>query len=131
MASVQVSIDDVQNRYEGVLRDRFTDEYLETQISDAVDYADARWSAKIESRLAAGVLTEGLYKRVIADAVLRVVRNPAGLASENDGGYGYATRATVASGNLWFTSADEATLTGSAGQTMLGTVGIGLDRGWG
>ena len=130
MASVLVTQDDVANRYDGVLLEEFLPVYIQTQIADAVDYADSRWSALIESRLASGVLTPNLYKRTIADAVLRVVRNPGGLASENEGGYGYSTRANVASGNLWFTPDDVATLCGATTSVMPGTVGIGLDRGW-
>lgn len=122
MASVKVDTTDVQNRYEGDLS-RFPTEFVKTQISDAVDYADARWGTFLEQRLATGVLTEGLYKRVIADAVLRVLRNPQGLASEGDGGYSYTTRATVASGNLWFTQDDVELLSGTITQvTMPGTI---------
>lgn len=128
MGAVQVSAQDVANRYEGDLLNQFTAAYIEQQIEDAVDYADARWSVKMNARLASGVLTQNLYKRIIADAVLRVIRNPGGLASENDGSYGYATRAAVASGNLWFTDADQEILTGAAGRITPGTVRI--NPGW-
>lgn len=122
MASVTVGYDDVAKRYEGDLG-RFPKEFVETQISDAVDYADARWGSFIEGRLAAKVLTPGLYQRVIADAVLRVLRNPQGLASEGDGGYSYTTRATVASGNLWFTQDDVELLSGTVTQVVMpGTI---------
>jgi hypothetical protein len=113
MASVAVDVSDVQVRYEGDLT-AFRQDFVQAQISDAVDYADARWGGRIADRLSSGVLTAGLYKRVIADAVLRVLRNPAGLASEGDGSYNYATRATVASGNLWFTDADVEILSGDS-----------------
>jgi len=122
MASVTVSIDDVKARYEGDLG-RFPEAFVKTQISDAVDYADARWGTFIEQRLTSKVITEGLYKRIISDAVLRVLRNPQGLASEGDGGYSYTTRATVASGNLWFTQDDVELLSGTITQvTMPGTI---------
>ncbi|WP_413600846.1 Gp19/Gp15/Gp42 family protein [Curtobacterium sp. Curtsp57] len=124
MASVKVEYDDVANRYEGDLG-RFEKPFVETQIADAVDYADARWGPFITQRLLSGVLTSGLYKRIIADAVLRVLRNPQGLASEGDGGYTYSTRATVASGNLWFTNDDVEILSGLfSQQTMAGTVAV-------
>jgi hypothetical protein len=126
MASVQVQVSDVQARYEGDLTAQFGETYIQTQIADAVDYADARWSAQIEARLASGVLTSNLYKRIVADAVLRVIRNPGGLASENDGSYGYATRAVVASGNLWYTDADQEILTGAPLATRPRSVRIGL-----
>lgn len=131
MASVTVSKEDVAVRYDGELLSEFPEAYIEAQIADAVDYADSRWLARIESRLASGKLTPNLYKRTIADAVLRVARNPGGLASENEGGYGYSTRANVASGNLWFTADDIANLIGATGPSLPGTVSVGLDRGWG
>lgn len=130
MASVIVSKEDVAARYDGDLLSEFTELYVTTQIADAVDYADSRWLDQINSRLASGKLTANLYKRTISDAVLRVMRNPGGLASENEGGYGYSTRANVASGNLWFTDDDIANLIGAQGSALPGTVGIGLDRGW-
>ncbi|WP_213816230.1 phage Gp19/Gp15/Gp42 family protein [Glaciihabitans sp. dw_435] len=121
---------DLIKRYEGDLDTRFRPDYLDSQIEDAVDYADSRWRAQIEMRLSTGVLTPNLYRRVIADAVLRVIRNPDGFASENEGNYGYATRGEVASGNLWFTPNDIATLCGVEQTMMPGSVSIGLDRGW-
>jgi hypothetical protein len=130
MASVTVTKADVAMRYDGDLLSEFSDSYIDTQIADAVDYASARWSAQIESRLASGALTPNLYKRVIADAVLRVARNPGGLTSENEGGYGYGIRANVASGNLWFTDDDLVSLLGITPKGVAGTIGIGLDRGW-
>lgn len=133
MASVTVTVPDVVGRYlEGDLLSEFTEAQVQTQITDAVDWSDLRWRAKIESRLASGVLTANLYKRTVADAVLRVMRNPGGLASENEGGYGYSTRAAVASGNLWFTADDIETLSGEKLNEAMppGTVGIGLAPGW-
>lgn len=132
MASVTVTPDDVASRYlEGDLLSEFTSEQVQTQITDAVDWSDSRWLAAINARLASGKISANLYKRTIADAVLRVMRNPGGLASENEGGYGYSTRATVASGNLWFTDDDITTLTGIAVDNLPYTVGVKLDPGWG
>lgn len=134
MASVTVEVQDVVNRYlEGDLLSEFTTEQIQTQITDAVDFSESRWLARITARLASGALTSNLYKRTIADAVLRVMRNPGGLASENEGGYGYATRASVASGNLWFTDDDIQTLTGVRPKSpgAVGTISVGLHRGWG
>lgn len=126
-----IAFEDVDQRYlEGNLEDRYDQTKVMGQVVDAVDFANSRWRAQILSRLASGVLTENLYKRTIADAVLRVVRNPEGLANESDGGYAYGLRAQVASGNLWFTPEDIATLAGATMSTMPGTIGIGMDRGW-
>jgi hypothetical protein len=127
-----VSFDDVASRYlEGNLLDQFTREQVETQIADAVDYAAGRWGTTITSRLSGGQLSANFYKRVIANAVLRVLRNPEGYTSESEGGYSYGLRATVSSGDLWFTD-DEIAMLSGAGQTLGPTsFGLGLDRGWG
>ncbi|WP_243063190.1 Gp19/Gp15/Gp42 family protein [Humibacter sp. RRB41] len=126
----EVSAGDVAARYEGDL-DAFSCTYVSTQVQDAVDYALSRWRAEITSRLASGDLTINLYKRVIADAVLRVIRNPQGFSNENDGGYGYGLRAQVASGNLWFTDDDVETLAGPQTKTVPRTMRLGVERGWG
>jgi hypothetical protein len=132
MASVTVEVADVVSRYlEGDLLSEFTNDQVQTQITDAIDWADSRWLGAINARLASGKLTPNLYKRTISDAVLRVMRNPGGLASEGEGGYNYSTRPAVASGNLWFTADDLATLTGLTTLTLPSTIGVGLDRGWG
>lgn len=131
MASVTVSVQDVVDRYlEGDLLAEFTAGQVQTQITDAVDWADSRWLTLINGRLASGKLSANLYKRTVADAVLRVMRNPGGLAAEHEGGVGYSTRPAVASGNLWFTADDIATLTGIAPSRVPFTAGVQLDRGW-
>jgi hypothetical protein len=125
----QVVPDDVKNRYEGDIS-VFDPEYVAAQIADAVDFALSRWRAEITSRLASGDLTPNLYKRVIANAVLRVIRNPQGFSNENDGGYGYGLRATVASGDMWFTDDDIESLAGSQGNAVPGTIRLGVERRW-
>jgi hypothetical protein len=101
-------------------------------VADAVALADDRWRVKIESRLASGTLSPDSYKRIIANAVLRVLRNPEGYSSENEGGYGNSRRATVASGDLWFTGDEIEQLTGISPKpsSVPGTISIGLDSGW-
>lgn len=133
MASVTVTVDDLVARWpEGsALTDEFETRYLETQITDAVDDADSRWSAQIESRLTSGALKPGRYKRIIADAVFRVIKNPDGFTSENNGSYGYGRNQSVASGSLLFTPDDEELLTGVIpGSFVPSTVALRLDRGW-
>lgn len=125
-----VEFDDVDSRYDGDLSTEFEQGYVEAQIQDAVDFSTARWRDKILSRLASGALTPNLYRRVISDVVLRVIRNPGGLASENEGGVGYSTRVSVASGDMRFMDSDVETLCGSTSTVVPGTIGIGLDRGW-
>ena len=132
MASVTVTTEDLQARWEeGNLTDQFDPAYLDAQVADAIDDADARWSARIESRLTSGVLTPNRYKRIIADAVFRVIRNPEGFRTENNGTYGYGRDTNVASGSLFFTPDDIALLTGtSPGSFTPSTIKVRLDRGW-
>jgi hypothetical protein len=126
----EVGIDDVETRYEGDIT-VFDSDYVEAQIQDAVDFALSRWRAEITSRLASGDLTQNLYKRIIANAVLRVIRNPQGFSNENDGGYGYGLRATVASGDMWFTDDDIESLAGPRNKTVPRSIRLGVERGWG
>ncbi len=124
-----VALHDVEVRYEGDIT-AFDPAYVQTQIQDAVDHALSRWRAEITSRLASGDLTENLYKRVISNAVLRVIRNPEGYSNENDGGYGYGLRPTVASGDMWFTDDDIESLAGPQGISIPRTFRLGVERGW-
>lgn len=127
-----VTFSDVDGRYlEGDLGDRYDQAKVITQIQDAVDFALSRWRARIESRLASGVLTSNLYRRTIANAVLCVLKNPEGYTGESDGGYSYGLRKEVASGELGFTDKDIENLTGLTDQSSIGTIGVGLDKGWG
>lgn len=127
-----VSPDDVVKRYLlGNLRDQFTDEQIETQIQDAVDYADDHWGNTIESRISGGRLRPNRYKRIISDAVLRVLTNPEGYKNESEGGYAYGLDGKVSSGYLWFTDDEIESLSGASATLPPGSFGIGLDRGWG
>jgi len=129
MASV--TAEDVAKRYEGDLLSEFREEYVNTQITDAVALADAHWRDRIIARLASGELALAVYQRVISNAVLRVLRNPEGYTSENEGGYGNSRRVVVASGDLWFTAEEAEQLSGIVeGSLPPGTVSLGLDRGW-
>lgn len=131
MAEVEMTVDDLQNRYEGVLATKFTEVYLATKIEDAVALIEGTCPT-VPSRLLSGALLPNNYKRIVADIILRVVRNPGGFASESEGGVSYSMQPVVASGNLWLTQQDIDLLNGVArGSTMLpGSVGIGLDTGW-
>lgn len=123
-----VTFEDVDSRYlEGDLADLNDRPAVETQIQDAVDFA-ARWGDIIAHRIADGRLTANLYKRMIANAVLRVLRNPEGYTSESEGGYSYGLQGTVASGYLWFTADEIATLTGA--DATLAPTTISVAHAW-
>lgn len=125
-----VSPDDVARRYDGDLSE-FRQEYVEQQIEDVTDFITSRWSGLVQARLDGGTLTDNLYRRVVADAVLRIIRNPSGYRSENEGGYGYSQDAKVASGMLGFSQDDIDTLIGASSSVGPGSFGVGLDVGWG
>lgn len=129
-SSVIVTVEDVQNRYEGDLGTRFQEKYLMEKIADAQDLIDSRLPS-VAGRLAGGSLTTRTYKRVVSDVVLRVLRNPEGFTSESEGGVSYSRSAVVSSGNLWLTAQDVADLTGRQSSSYgPGTVGVGVQAGW-
>lgn len=128
---VVMSKTDLQNRYEGDLSAKFSDAYLDTKIEDAVALIEGTCPT-VPARLLSGALLPNNYKRIVADIILRVVRNPGGFASESEGGVSYSMQPVVASGNLWLTQQDIDLLNGIVrrGKAAPGTIGIGLDAGW-
>jgi hypothetical protein len=131
MALPSVSIDELRIRYEGDLS-AFPEGYVDQKLIDVVALVQQRMRS-IEGRLVSGALLLENYNRVICDVVLRIIRNPQGLQSESESGYSYGLRPVVASGNLWLTQDDVDTLMGvSQGMfPQFGTIGIGVDAGWG
>jgi hypothetical protein len=129
MALTDVTIADVQARTEFDLATRFGDDYLQTMIDDAVALILDE-CPRVPERLLSGALLSANYKRVVADVVKRVIRNPGGVASEGEGGYSYSTRTTVASGDFWLTDADRRRLNGAVAKSVPGTVSLGIDYGW-
>lgn len=129
--NVTVQVEDIGHNYENglaALLERFDQTYIETKITATVDRANAKWGSRIQARLDAGILTPALYKSAIADAVLRVLRNPEGYTQEAEGNYSYGKRATVASGYLMFTAENIEDLTGDAPRQRgpIGTATIGM-----
>ena len=129
--SVEVSVDDVADRYEGVLADQFRTEYIQTKIDDTIDKAASRWGSRIQARLDEGTLTVNGFKSVIAEAVLRVLRNPDGYTNETEGNYSYGLNKQVASGYLMFTRDNISDLVGfTSAHSQIGTSTIGLHGNW-
>lgn len=125
-----ITTQDVKDRYEGDLTTRFSEQYLQTKLDDAIALIDGECPTVAE-RYASGALSANNFKRVVADVVLRVVRNPGGYASEGEAGVSYTLRASVASGDLYLTKKDVALLTGRRDiKSLAGTVSIGVDAGW-
>lgn len=123
--AVAFDYDDLAKRYPGDL-EAFEREYVEQQIEDVAGFAEAEVPG-IQERIAGGSLTAVVYKRVIADAVNRVLLNPFGRTNENEGGVGYGRDTAVASGRIWFPEADKALLRGRpATRLVQGTVRLGV-----
>lgn len=130
MASM--TVDKLKERYEGDLTVRFSDTYLQVKIEDAEELI-AGDHPTVAGRLASGVLSQNNYQRIVAAIVFRVIRNPDGLTSESEGGVSVGRNLNVASGDMWITDKEIATLTGvkpSASRSLPGTASIGVDAGW-
>jgi hypothetical protein len=124
-AKVEFDFEDLAKRHPGDL-EMFPREYVEQQIADVVGRAEAEVPG-IQDRIAAGKLTAVVYKRVIADAVNRVLLNPFGRSNENEGGFGFGRDTQVASGRIEFPEGDKQLLRGqTAGRVLLGTARMGL-----
>lgn len=95
----EVTFNDVAGRYlAGDAADLGDPAKAANIIADVIDEIDSRFGAAVKSRLASGALTETTFKRVVANVVLRVVRNPDGIYREQLGTYMYQMSQKVASG---------------------------------
>lgn len=117
----------VIDSYEGDPEELGRQKYVESKIRHTLGKLRTRFGAHIAARLASGVLEVDLFKDTVAEAVLRVVRNPEGYTTEQQGNYSYGVRAAVASGYLMFTSDNMLDLLG-APQPVIGTFAIGDHR---
>lgn len=107
----------------------FTDQYLENQLLRVRDRIHSLYGAKVLQRLNRGLLTEATLFGVMADAVLRILRNPDGFTREMEGDYQYEKRSVVAAGYLYFTEDNLLDLLGAGGTTLPGTISVGV-HGW-
>lgn len=123
-----MTVAELEERSEKPL-DNFTEPYLANLIRQTIDRINTRWGSRVSARIASGALTVELFKDVVARSVLRVVRNPHGYTSEQEGNYAYQLRYTVASGVLTFTDDDLVDLLGVTGNQVLGTHRIDLHGG--
>jgi len=129
MAVTDVPYTELVIRAEPGLLDSFDQAYVETKIEDAVALIVDECPT-VPARLLSGALSPSNYRRVVYDVVMRVIRNPAGLTSEAEGGYSYNTSAAVASGDFWLSPRDRRTLLGLRSPGGAGSISIGIDKGW-
>jgi hypothetical protein len=97
-----------------------------TQVDVLCRYASAIIRAKVptvDARVTSGVLNADIPALVCAQMVLRVLRNPSGIAAETVGPYSvtYGSTGTEASGRLTLTDEDVALLTGTPAGGRRGT----------
>ncbi|WP_053352707.1 Gp19/Gp15/Gp42 family protein [Leucobacter musarum] len=123
-----VGYDWVCDAFEGEPDELGRKSYVESKIRHTVGKLKTRFGQRIESRLAAGLLDEDLFKDTVAEAVLRIIRNPEGYTTEQQGNYSYGLRAVVASGYLMFTAENMLDLLGED-SPVIGTFAIGDHRG--
>jgi hypothetical protein len=126
--SVWATVADVQDRYEAAVPDR-------TQV--ILDDAEAllgREVAGIATRIAlassdANWLDPALVRKVLCDAVIRLLRNPRSLSWEREGGYSYGMPISFASsptGGVQFTRAELDLLSPTANRVpRVGTIQLG------
>ena len=128
---VVMDLADLYSRSDTDLRARFSEQYLQTKLDDAVALINAE-HPNVADRLVSGALLENNYYRVVADMVLRVTRNPGGFSAESEGGASWSLNSVVASGNLWLTQSDRDLLDGVVrrGRPIPGTISVGLDAGY-
>ena len=123
----EVAYDWVCDAYEGEPEELGRESYVESRIRHTVSKLKTRFGTRIAARLASSQLEEDLYKDTVAEAVLRVVRNPEGFTTEQQGNYSYGLRAAVASGYLMFTAENMLDLLGES-SPVIGTYTIGDHR---
>jgi hypothetical protein len=80
----------------------------------------------IPARVDAGTLALDNVRDAVANAVLRVARNPEGFEREQEGEYGYGQHRDVAAGKLFFTGDDYALVDPASGGFAFGSVRIGI-----
>lgn len=127
MATTDFEIADLTARFEGDLT-IWPDEYVNQQIEDAVAYIVDECPT-VPDRLGSGALSPVVYKRVVANVVSRVLRNPAGRTNESEQGVSFGNNPLLASGDLWLSEQDKRRLNGRGRTLLPGSVAIGYDDG--
>lgn len=126
-----ITHEDVDESYEETL-DPTTTNWVQQKIDEAVRELLA-YIPDLSDRIASGKVDAQLVTDKVVGAVLRVVRNPKGIETEDEGDYGIKLRNTVASGDVWFQEKDLLQLgwQGKQKKTTPRTVRVTATSGWG
>ena len=121
-----VTYDDVVDSYEGDDPTELgSQRYIEKMIRKSIGRLKSRFGTRISRRLQSGALDVDTFKDTVAEAVLRIARNPEGFRMEQEGNYQYQLNTAVAAGYLWFTSDNMLDLLGES-SSPIGTAVIGV-----
>jgi len=115
----------VVDSYEGDPEDLGSKTYIEKMIRKSIGRLSSRFGTRIARRLQSGALDEDTFKDTVAEAVLRIARNPDGFRQEQQGNYMYQLNSAVAAGYLWFTKDNMLDLLGES-SAPIGTATIGI-----
>ncbi|MEV0367512.1 hypothetical protein [Nocardia fusca] len=112
--------EDVRARFEGVIPDSRND-WLAAKIEDAESLLTSLVPS-MATTADAGRLARA--KAMVADAVLRVYRNPSGVTQETASVYSVSRSKAADSGVLYFPADELEALRGSARRTRIGTIPV-------
>lgn len=131
MASLGVTFELVDESYEESLSEADR-AYVEKKIGEA-ERELISMIPDLETRITENRIDAQLVIDKVVAAVLRVVRNPKGIETEDEGDYGVKLRNTVASGDIWYPEKDLLQLgwQGKTQSSMPRTVKVTASRGWG
>jgi hypothetical protein len=99
-----ITWEQIEKSYEGTLpstKIAWAQQKIDEAVRDLLSFIPS-----IPDRIASNKLDADLVRDKVAAAALRVVRNPMGIESEDEGDYGLKLRNTVASGDIWWQEKD-------------------------
>jgi hypothetical protein len=104
--SVYASLEDLRLEFEGTLAED-QDDKLQQKLDNAEEIVASYVRGRdVAAHIAAGHTTAALVRLVVCDMVLRVLRNPAGVAQQSAGPFSVQVDQAVASGKLYLTRDD-------------------------
>ena len=98
--AVTVGLEEIKDRWNGQVP--FEDAFLSTQIQDAVTELREH-IPDLDSLVESGQISQESVNKIVAKAVIGVLRNPEGFKTETDQGYSYGR---YGDGFVWFRQSD-------------------------